>query len=118
MLDEVDTYLPQAEELSGLLDASHKRGACAYRCEGEGKAVRAFNAFAPAAFGRAAECLNPCSASRQLANTTSGTPVTTFIWSVFWLADAMSMFCFCNGRANAQGQITCDLKRTWVDTIT
>src|SRR5713101_9105097 len=49
LLDEVDTYLPQAEDLRGLLNAGHKRGACAYRCEGDGKAVRAFNAFAPAA---------------------------------------------------------------------
>ena len=31
------------------MNAGHKRGACAYRCEGEGKAVRAFHAFAPAA---------------------------------------------------------------------
>jgi hypothetical protein len=45
----VDAYLPQSEELRGLLNAGHKRGACAYRCEGEGKAVRAFRAFAPAA---------------------------------------------------------------------
>src|SRR5436190_7090340 len=49
LLDEVDAYLPQSEELRGLLNAEHKRGACAYRCEGEGKAVRAFKAFAPAA---------------------------------------------------------------------
>jgi putative DNA primase/helicase len=49
LLDEVDAYLPQSEELRGLLNAGHKRGACAYRCEGEGKAVRAFRAFAPAA---------------------------------------------------------------------
>src|SRR6266542_3904296 len=49
LLDEVDAYLPQSEELRGLLNAGHKRGACAYRCEGEGKAVRAFHAFAPAA---------------------------------------------------------------------
>jgi putative DNA primase/helicase len=48
LLDEVDSYLPQAEELRGLLNAGHKRGACAYRCEGESKAVRAFKAFAPA----------------------------------------------------------------------
>src|SRR5436190_22861270 len=27
-------------------------------------------------------------ASRQLANYTSGTPITTLIWSFFWLADA------------------------------
>src|SRR5213079_3351596 len=49
LLDEVDSYLPQAEELRGLLNAGHKRGACAYRCEGESNAVRAFKAFAPAA---------------------------------------------------------------------
>jgi putative DNA primase/helicase len=48
LLDEVDTYLKQSEELRGLLNAGHKRGARAYRCEGEGNAVRAFNAFAPA----------------------------------------------------------------------
>jgi len=30
------------------LNAGHKRGACAYRCDGEGNAVRAFKAFAPA----------------------------------------------------------------------
>ncbi len=48
LLDEVDSYLTQADELRGLLNAGHKRGACAYRCEGEGNAVRAFKAFAPA----------------------------------------------------------------------
>jgi hypothetical protein len=48
LLDEVDSYLPQAEELRGLLNAGHKRGACAYRCAGEGNSLRAFKAFAPA----------------------------------------------------------------------
>jgi putative DNA primase/helicase len=48
LLDEVDSYLNQAEDLRGLLNAGHKRGACAIRCEGEGNAVRSFNAFAPA----------------------------------------------------------------------
>ena len=49
LLDEVDAWLPQAEELRGLLNAGHKRGACAYRCDGEGNAVRPFRAFSPAA---------------------------------------------------------------------
>src|SRR5207247_10897321 len=48
LLDEVDSYLLYTEELRGLLNAGHKQGACAYRCEGQGNAVRAFNAFAPA----------------------------------------------------------------------
>lgn len=48
LLDEVDTYLRNSDELRGLLNAGHKRGAKAYRCEGEQHEVRAFNAFAPA----------------------------------------------------------------------
>lgn len=49
LLDEVDTYLNEAEELRGLLNAGHKRGAMALRCEGENNIVRGFSAFAPAA---------------------------------------------------------------------
>jgi putative DNA primase/helicase len=49
LLDEVDAYLNDAEELRGLLNAGHKRGAKAYRCEGENNTVRGFTAFAPAA---------------------------------------------------------------------
>jgi len=49
LLDECDTYLKEAEELRGLLNAGHKRGARALRCEGDQNTVRAFNAFAPVA---------------------------------------------------------------------
>lgn len=49
LLDEVDTYLGDADELRGLLNAGHKRGAMAYRCEGENNEVRGFAVFAPAA---------------------------------------------------------------------
>src|SRR5258708_33011796 len=48
LLDEVDAYLTHSEELRGLLNAGHKQGACAYRCEGGGNAIRAFKAFGPA----------------------------------------------------------------------
>lgn len=48
LLDEIDTYLHEADELRGLLNAGHKRGAKAFRCEGEKNEVRAFAAFAPA----------------------------------------------------------------------
>jgi putative DNA primase/helicase len=48
LLDEVDAYLYQNEELRGLLNAGHKRGACAYRCDGRNNGVRSFDAFAPA----------------------------------------------------------------------
>jgi putative DNA primase/helicase len=49
LLDEVDNYLRNAEELCGLLNAGHKLGAKAFRCEGENHIVRGFAAFAPAA---------------------------------------------------------------------
>jgi|GEM_PF-856674 len=48
LLDEVDTYLRDNDELRGLLNAGHKRGARAFRCEGDHNEVRAFAAFAPA----------------------------------------------------------------------
>src|SRR5580765_6635537 len=41
------TYLAFAQELRGLINAGHKQGGCAYRCQGGDNAVRAFNAFAP-----------------------------------------------------------------------
>ena len=49
LLDEVDSYLPSNEELRGLLNAGHKRGARAFRCEGDSNTVKGYNAFAPAA---------------------------------------------------------------------
>jgi putative DNA primase/helicase len=48
LLDEVDTYMISSDELWGSLNAGHKRGAKAYRCEGNSNEVRGFNAFAPA----------------------------------------------------------------------
>lgn len=48
LLDECDTYLRDNEELRGLLNAGHKRGATALRCEGDKNEVRAFSAFVPA----------------------------------------------------------------------
>ena len=49
LLDETDSYLKEANDLRGLLNAGHKRGAMALRCEGENNTVRSFKAFAPAA---------------------------------------------------------------------
>jgi hypothetical protein len=49
LLDETDGYLKEANDLRGLLNAGHKRGAMALRCEGENNTVRSFKAFAPAA---------------------------------------------------------------------
>jgi putative DNA primase/helicase len=49
LLDEVDTYLSENEELRGCLNAGHKRGGKVYRCEGQDNTVRSFAVFAPAA---------------------------------------------------------------------
>ena len=52
LLDETDAYLTNNEELRGLLNAGHKRGARAYRCEGDSNNVRGYNAFAPVVLAR------------------------------------------------------------------
>jgi putative DNA primase/helicase len=48
LADECDAWLRDNEELRGLLNAGHRRGGQALRCEGESNEVRAFNVFAPA----------------------------------------------------------------------
>lgn len=48
LADECDAWLPNNEELRGLLNAGHRRGATVYRCEGDKNEVRAFPAYAPA----------------------------------------------------------------------
>ncbi|HKW29246.1 MAG TPA: DUF3631 domain-containing protein, partial [Verrucomicrobiae bacterium] len=48
LADEADSWVHESEELRGLLNAGHRRGGQALRCEGEGNEVRAFNVFAPA----------------------------------------------------------------------
>lgn len=47
LADEYDAWIHENEELRGLLNAGHKRGAKAYRCEGDNHEVRGFNVFAP-----------------------------------------------------------------------
>lgn len=54
LFDECDTYFgPRSakdhEELRGLINAGHRRGAVAYRCVGEKQEVRAFQAYAAVA---------------------------------------------------------------------
>jgi Protein of unknown function (DUF3631) len=48
LADECDSWLRDNEELRGLLNAGHRRGGQALRCEGESNEVRIFNVFAPA----------------------------------------------------------------------
>src|SRR5262249_29242520 len=46
--DEYDSWIGDNEELRGLLNAGHKQGALALRCEGDNNEVRGFTAYAPA----------------------------------------------------------------------
>jgi putative DNA primase/helicase len=48
LADEYDSWLGDNEELRGLLNAGHKRGGQALRCEGDNHEVRGFRVFAPA----------------------------------------------------------------------
>jgi putative DNA primase/helicase len=48
LADECDAWLRDHEELRGMLNAGHRRGGQALRCEGDSHEVRAFNVFAPA----------------------------------------------------------------------
>jgi putative DNA primase/helicase len=48
LADEYDSWIPTNEELRGLLNAGHRKGAMVYRCEGDDNQVRAFAAYAPA----------------------------------------------------------------------
>jgi hypothetical protein len=48
LADEYDAWLGDNEELRGLFNAGHRRGAKVYRCEGKKNEVRGFAAYAPA----------------------------------------------------------------------
>jgi putative DNA primase/helicase len=48
LADEYDSWLRDNEELRGMLNAGHRRGGQALRCEGKSFEPRAFNVFAPA----------------------------------------------------------------------
>ncbi|MGI8957336.1 MAG: DUF3631 domain-containing protein [Chthoniobacterales bacterium] len=48
LADEYDAWLKDNEELRGLLNAGHRRGATVFRCEGQKNEVRGFAAHAPA----------------------------------------------------------------------
>lgn len=48
LADEYDAWLPENEELRGLLNSGHRRGGQAFRCVGDSNEVRGFQVFAPA----------------------------------------------------------------------
>ena len=51
LADEYDAWVKDNEELRGLLNAGHKRGGTALRCEGDNNEVRSFRVYAPVALG-------------------------------------------------------------------
>ncbi len=48
LIDEVDAFLKENEELRGAINAGHKRGGTFWRCEGDENKIRGFKVFAPA----------------------------------------------------------------------
>jgi len=48
LVDEVDAFLKDNEELRGAINAGHKKGGKFWRCEGDDNNLRGFNVFAPA----------------------------------------------------------------------
>ncbi len=60
LVDEVDSFLRDNDELRGALNAGHAKGGSHLRCEGDDNQIRAFKTFAPAALagiGRLPETL-------------------------------------------------------------
>jgi putative DNA primase/helicase len=49
LIDEVDSFLKNNEDLRGALNAGHRRGGQHLRCEGDGNDLRGFKTFAPVA---------------------------------------------------------------------
>jgi putative DNA primase/helicase len=49
LIDEADTFLPQNEELRGVLNAGHRRGVAVIRCVGDDSTPREFSPWAAAA---------------------------------------------------------------------
>jgi putative DNA primase/helicase len=49
LIDEVDSFLRENEELRGCLNAGHAQGGRHLRCEGDSNEIKAFKTFAPAA---------------------------------------------------------------------
>lgn len=59
LIDEADRFVNErAEELIGILNAGHKRGATVERVEGDGHEVRSFDAFGPAVLARIGTFIN------------------------------------------------------------
>ena len=48
LADEYDSWITGNEELRGLLNSGHRKGAMVYRCESDSNEVRGFAAYAPA----------------------------------------------------------------------
>lgn len=49
MIDEVDTFLGDNDELRGVLNSGYRKGGTALRCEGDNHELKAFSTFAPVA---------------------------------------------------------------------
>jgi putative DNA primase/helicase len=81
LVDEVDTFLRDNEELRGILNSGHRKGGRVLRCEGDENAVKAFNTFAPVAtcgIGRLPGTLEDRSIPIILHKRKASEPVSNF----------------------------------------
>ncbi len=81
LIDEVDSFLKDNEELRGALNAGHRRGGQMLRCEGDNHEVRAFKTFAPVALagiGRLPGTLEDRSITIEMRRRKSTERVTRF----------------------------------------
>ena len=49
LVDEVDSFLRDNQELRGILNAGHRKGGQVFRCEGDDNRLKGFRTFAPVA---------------------------------------------------------------------
>ena len=65
LIDEIDTFLRDNEELRGALNAGHAKGGRHFRCEGDNNDIKGFKTFAPAALADLGD-LPPTLADRSI----------------------------------------------------
>jgi putative DNA primase/helicase len=81
LVDEVDTFLRDNDELRGALNAGHRKGGQVFRCEGDDNRLKGFKTFAPVAtagIGRLPGTLADRSIPIILHKRKTDEPVTDF----------------------------------------
>jgi putative DNA primase/helicase len=81
LIDEADTFLPEKEELRGILNSGHRRGGSVIRTVGENFEPRSFSTYSACAIaliGRLPPTLADRSVSIELRRRRSDEPISSF----------------------------------------